>query len=54
MAEMNRKAYIMFKIISVSTNTSTVTTIENYTKHEIEITTHRKYAAPDRRVGPTL
>ena len=51
MEYINHKAYNAFTTIRVSTNTSTVTTIANYTKHEIEITTHRKYAAPDRRVG---
>lgn len=36
MTEINRKAYNAFTTIKVSTNTSTITTIENYSKHEIE------------------
>ena len=54
MEKINRKSYNALTTIRVSTNTSTVTTIANYTKHEIEITTHRKDAALDQRVGPTL
>ena len=54
MAVINCKSYNAFIAIRVLSNTSTVTIIANYTKQEIEITTHKKYAAPDRRVGPTL
>ena len=43
MAEINHKAYNAFTTIRVSTNTSILTTIANYTKHEIEITTHKKH-----------
>ena len=54
MEEINCNAYNAFIAIRVSTNTSTITATTNYKKHEIEVTTHRKYAAPYRRVGPTL
>ena len=54
MEEINCKAYNAFIAIRVSANTFTITEIANYTKHEIEITTHRKYAAPYRKVGPSL
>ena len=54
MEEINFKAYNAFIAIRVSANTSTITAIANYTKHEIELTTHRKYIAPYRGVSPTL
>ena len=48
MEEINCKAYNAFIAIRVLANTSTIIEIANYKKHEIEITTHRKYAAPNR------
>lgn len=54
MIEINHKAYNSFTTIRVSTNTSAITAITKYAKQEIQITTHRKYSSPDRRVGPTL
>ena len=54
MVVINCKACNELETINIPTITSILTAITKYEKQKIELTIYRKYAAPNRRVGPTL